>query len=252
METFNSIKVWKHFRASLNTQCTIGLIPTMGAIHKGHLSLIERSITQNDYTVVSIFINPTQFNAPNDFKNYPKDLDKDKSLLASIGIDALLIPDEKEVYSEKYRFKVAENKYSKLMEGSSRPGHFDGVLTIIMKLLHVVNPSRAYFGEKDYQQFKLIKDMVSSFFIDTKIIACKTIRNRDGLALSSRNQLIPSENKKVASKFYHCLRSSKSSEEVKIELNNIGFDVDYIEEHDGRRFGAIKLGQVRLIDNVKI
>tara|TARA_S200000501_G_scaffold379024_1_gene446664 strand:- start:51669 stop:52427 length:759 start_codon:yes stop_codon:yes gene_type:complete len=252
METFSSIKVWKNFRASLNIQSTIGLIPTMGAIHKGHLSLIKRSIAENDYTVVSIFVNPTQFNDSNDFENYPKDIDKDKNLLFSTGIDALLIPDKKDVYSEDYRFKVAENKYSKLMEGSSRPGHFDGVLTIIMKLLHIVSPSRTYFGKKDYQQLKLIKDMVSSFFIDTKIIACKTIRDSDGLALSSRNQLISSEKRKVASKFYHSLRSSKSSEEIKIELNNIGFDVDYIEEHDGRRFGAIKLGRVRLIDNVKI
>lgn len=156
------------------------------------------------------------------------------------------------MYPNDYRYRITENEKSKIMEGAHRPGHFDGVLTVVMKLLNLVNPTRIYFGEKDYQQLMLIRDMVSSFFLDVKIVGCPTIRENDGLALSSRNSLLTMGERAKAPVFSKALHSRKSAGNIKLELTDSGFDVDYIDDHYGRRFGAIKLGNVRLIDNVKL
>jgi len=230
----------------------IGFIPTMGALHKGHASLVERSVKENDITVVSIFVNPTQFNDPKDLQNYPRTFDTDLKMLQELNTDYLFYPDYKEIYSDNYRYTVSENELSKILCGAFRPGHFDGVLTVVMKLLNIIRPNRAYFGEKDFQQFKLIEGMAKAFFLETEIIPCATLRSNDGLAKSSRNTLLSSEEREFALNFPRLLKSNKTDAEIKTELESLGFKVDYIEDYADRRLGAVHVGKVRLIDNVKL
>ena len=229
----------------------IGFVPTMGALHEGHLSLIETSKKENKFTVVSIFVNPTQFNDPNDYKNYPNTQTEDLLKLSALKVDYLFMPTRSFIYNDNYTYQIAENNFSKQLCGASREGHFEGVLTIVMKLLNIVKPSKAYFGEKDFQQYMLIKGMVDAFHMDVKIIARPTVREADGLAMSSRNLLLTDSERKIAPIFSKLLNSKSSDELVKSELENEGFRIDYIETINGRRFGAVFLGNVRLIDNVE-
>lgn len=250
---FDSIEQWREFRQQDSFQNkSIGFVPTMGNLHNGHKSLLQRSAQENDITILSIFINPTQFNNPNDLKNYPRTFTADVDLAKEAGVNFILAPEYNTIYPDNYRYKVTENDFSKQLCGKHRPGHFDGVLTVVLKLLNLVKAHHAYFGEKDYQQLQLIKEMVAAFFIDTKIIPCKTIRNENGLALSSRNNLLKPEHQTIAAKFYELLNSHNSLAEISQSLTNHGFIVDYIEEHNGRRYGAAFLGDVRLIDNIEI
>ena len=229
----------------------IGFVPTMGALHEGHLSLIETSKKENKFTVVSIFVNPTQFNDPNDYKNYPNTQTEDLLKLSSLNVDYLFFPARSLIYNDNYTYQIVENNYSKKLCGASRAAHFEGVLTVVMKLLNIVKPSRAYFGKKDFQQYMLIKGMVDAFHMDVKIIARPTVREADGLAMSSRNLLLTDSERKIAPIFSKLLNSKSSDELVKSELENEGFRIDYIETINGRRFGAVFLGNVRLIDNVE-
>lgn len=229
---------------------TLGFVPTMGTLHKGHQSLIIRSLDENDSTAVSIFINPTQFNDSEDYKHYPKEHEKDFELLVKMGVDYIFYPSYSELYPDGYRYKVVETSFSKQLCGTSRPGHFEGVLTVVMKLMNIIRPAKSYFGEKDYQQYILIKDMCKAFFIPTEVIVCPTIRDENGLALSTRNELLLCPEKKLAAIFHGLLKSDKSIIEIKHELEKLGFIVDYIEELNGRRFGAVYIDKVRLIDNV--
>ncbi|MDA3851071.1 MAG: pantoate--beta-alanine ligase [Spirochaetaceae bacterium] len=231
-------------------QGTIGFVPTMGALHQGHLSLIESSQQQNTFSVVSIYLNPTQFDNPQDLSSYPNSLEQDKELLEQRGVDILFLPRYKDLYPLNYRYKITENELSNKFCGASRPGHFDGVLTVVMKLLQMVRPQRAYFGEKDYQQYLLIRDMAQAFFLDTEIIPCPLIRQENGLAMSSRNRRLTAEQQKIAPLFYKELSSGKSLEEIHTALEAHGFVVDYLEEYQGRRLAAVFSGKVRLIDNV--
>ncbi len=228
----------------------IGFVPTMGAFHEGHLSLIRMSLRDNDITVVSIYVNPTQFNDKDDLAKYPNTIDEDIKKLKDLDVDYLFLPEYRDLYPDDFNYKIVETELSKELCGASRPGHFTGVLTVVMKLFNIVKPNRAYFGEKDYQQLMLIKGMADAFFMDIEIIAGMTIREEDGLAMSSRNLLLTSEERKKASVFPDLLRSKLSDEEVIRLLQENGFKVDYIEQKFGRRFGAVYLGQVRLIDNV--
>jgi pantoate--beta-alanine ligase len=231
---------------------SIGFVPTMGALHEGHLDLVRRAKSENDVVFVSIFVNPTQFNDPKDLEKYPRTFEKDLALLSEAGTDYLFYPDSKSMYPDEYRYKLTENDFSKKLCGASRAGHFDGVLTVVMKLLQIVSPHNAYFGEKDYQQLKLIEGMAEAFFLDTRIIGCPTVRESDGLAMSSRNvRLSPSEREK-APQLYKIISTAKSDNEARKELEAVGFRVDYVETHENRRFGAVFLGEVRLIDNVQI
>ena len=250
MKIFKSIKTWQVERNK--TSKTIGFVPTMGALHEGHLSLIKKSKKENKITIVSIFVNPTQFNDKKDLNNYPNTLEKDIKELKKMGTDYLIMPKYSEIYADNYTYKVSEDKLSKILCGSSRKGHFDGVLTIVMKLLNIAQADKAYFGEKDYQQYVLIKKMAETFFMKTKIIGCKTIKEKDGLAKSSRNLLLTEKERKLAPNFYKILKTKKSVPEKMKSLIKLGFKIDYIEKHDDRIFGAVKLGKVRLIDNVKI
>jgi len=252
-KVIKGLNKWKDLRRSkVFHNKTVGLVPTMGALHDAHIALIKKSIQQNDITVVTIFVNPTQFNNQKDFKNYPITIKEDLSKLKKLKVDYLLMPEYEDIYPDSYEYKVVESNFSKILCGKFRPGHFDGVLTVVLKLLNLVKPDRAYFGGKDYQQLKLIERMVKAFFIDIKIVALPTVRTKEGLALSSRNLKLSEEQKIRAIEFPKSLASSLSNDKIKLLLRKKGFKVEYIEQIENRRFGAVYLGNVRLIDNVKI
>lgn len=251
MKIIKSIEQMKLLRKTYQNK-TIGFVPTMGALHAGHLSLCTKSQQENNITIVSIFVNPTQFNSAQDYDNYPNTLNSDISKLEELNIDYLFLPEYKEIYADNYNYQVHEHKISTIMEGKHRPGHFNGVLTIVLKLNNIVTPNHLYLGQKDYQQAMLIENMFKALFIDTKVIICPTIRDEHGLALSSRNALLSPEQLELSRKFNKLLSSSKDIESIIKELELDSIQVEYIEEYDNRRHGAIKLGDVRLIDNVKI
>lgn len=251
MKIFRSIEQWQTFRDSIK-EGPLGFVPTMGALHEGHLSLVEASLEQNAFTIVSVFINPTQFDDKKDFEKYPDDSRSDLERLEDAGVDVVLLPDAAQIYGDEYRFKVTESEFSQRLCGAHRPGHFDGVLTVVMRLLNLVRPDNAYFGEKDYQQLQLIRDMVSAFFIPVNIVSCATIREADGLAMSSRNQHLDALNRKKAAKLYTALKHSHSATEARNTLAGQGFEVDYVEDIANRRLAAARLGSTRLIDNVEI
>ena len=251
MKIFKSIAQWQTYRASLKG-CPLGFVPTMGALHEGHLSLVEASLKQNALTIVSVFINPTQFDDKKDFEKYPDDSRSDLERLEDAGVDVVLLPDAAQIYADEYRFKVTESEFSRRLCGAHRPGHFDGVLTVVMRLLNLVRPDNAYFGEKDYQQLQLIRDMVSAFFMPVNIVSCATVREVDGLAMSSRNQHLDAINRKKAAKLYTALKHSHSATEAREALTGQGFEVDYVEDIANRRLAAAHLGSTRLIDNVEI
>jgi pantoate--beta-alanine ligase len=251
MKVFTSIDEWQFYRSTMR-KGTLGFVPTMGALHQGHLSLIEASRAQDVSTVVSIFINPKQFDEQNDFEAYPADVSKDLKQLEDAGVAAVVLPDVVQIYADDYRFKVTESHFSQRLCGAHRPGHFDGVLTVVMRLLNLVRPDNAYFGEKDYQQLQLIRDMVAAFFMPVNIVACATIREADGLAMSSRNQYLDVRSRAQAASLYTTLKHSRDAAEARQLLTGQGFDVDYVEDIANRRLAAARLGNTRLIDNVEI
>jgi pantoate--beta-alanine ligase len=243
MIIINSIDQWiTIFKGFRKEKKSIGLIPTMGALHEGHMSLMERSIRENELTAATIFVNPTQFNNPDDLTNYPVTWDEDVAKLESSGVDYLLSPTYKDLYRDAYKYKIIETEYSHDLCGTARPGHFDGVLTVVMKLLNITGATKTYFGEKDWQQYRLIKGIVS----------CPLIREESGLAMSSRNKRLTAEQKKMAPLFFKTISSGKNTETMKKELTDSGFVIDYLKIKDNRVFGAVFLGEVRLIDNVSI
>jgi pantoate--beta-alanine ligase len=231
---------------------TLGFVATMGALHEGHVSLIRRSRAENDRTLVSIFVNPTQFDDPADLARYPRPLETDLELLRAEAVDFVLLPRADQLYPDGYRYQVTERDFSTLLEGAHRPGHFDGVLTVVLKLLLIVGADRAYFGEKDWQQLRLVRGLCEAFFVPTEIVACPTVREADGLGLSSRNRFLGPEERRKAPLLYRTLRAAPSAQAASGELQAAGFAVDYVEDWDGRRLGAVRLGHVRLIDNVPL
>lgn len=253
MKVIQSIGAWRSIRRTLSG--SIGFVPTMGAIHAGHTSLMARSVAENNLTVASIYINPTQFDNSDDLAKYPQTLAEDLAACEAVGVDYVITPTCDEIYADGFRYQVDETQFSRELCGAHRAGHFTGVLTVVMKLLNIVKAQRAYFGEKDYQQFLLIRDMVDAFFMDVEIIACATVRERDGLALSSRNALLSCDARKRAAKLNKLLRSPYPDEEIARKMTCLGFDVDYITTTLGRRFVAASLNAgerpVRLIDNVE-
>jgi len=247
---WTSVPDWLEHRRTLDAR-GIGLVPTMGALHCGHASLIERCRRENDIVVVTIFVNPTQFNDPNDLQHYPRTLERDMDLLRTLHVDHVIAPPASELYPCGYRLRV-EPAGPGVMESAFRPGFLTGVLTVVLKLLGLVRPERAYFGEKDYQQLRAVTDMAKEFFLPTEIIACPTVRASSGLAESSRNALLSAEDRQKAAGLYQALLTGRSAVESLSLLDAGGFAVDYVEEHWGRRFAAASLGGVRLIDNVPI
>ena len=254
MQVSRSLEEWRDARASITG--AIGFVPTMGALHDGHASLLRRSLRENDCTVASIYVNPAQFDDADDLAAYPRLLDADLKLCGTLGVHQVLIPGRDEIYADGYRYQVEESELSRELCGAHRPGHFTGVLTVVMKLLNLVKPKRAYFGEKDFQQCLLIRGMVSAFFMDVDIVACATVREDDGLAMSSRNALLTDEGRQLASRLNRVLRSAGADATVAEELESLGFAVDYVVSRFGRRFAAVSVpgrhSAVRLIDNVAL
>lgn len=252
MQIFNNLEEWINFRRALAPSLTLGFVPTMGNLHAGHASLFVKSMQENDCSVASLFVNPTQFNQPDDFQHYPRTLEADCELLEKNGVDFCILPNEQDMYQDKYRYKVEEQELCQLMEGKQRPGHFNGVLTVVLKLLNLVKPHNAYFGEKDYQQYLLIRDMTKAFFIDTNIKPCPTIREASGLAYSSRNNRLSPEQRQLAETFASIFHQGQSCEAIITSLQTAGVTVEYIVDYEGRRFAAVVIGNIRLIDNISL
>jgi len=224
----------------------------MGALHAGHLALFRRCVAENQATVASIFVNPAQFNDPRDLGAYPRTLDADRAVLEAAGVDYLFLPDERTVYPDAYRFRVTESALSRLLEGVHRPGHFDGVLTVLLRLFHIIRPTRAYFGEKDYQQYRLVREMAAAFFLDLDVVPCPTVREADGLALSSRNVRLSPAGRELAGRFARRLAEGGGADAIRRDLAALGITVQYVEELEGRRYAAVVIEGVRLIDNVPL
>ena len=230
----------------------IHFIPTMGALHKGHVSLIQKAKQNNGFIIVSLFINPTQFNEPRDYHSYPKTLTADKNLLKKLDIDCLFIPTERTIYPNNNDFSIQVHcNIGTILEGAARPGHFAGVLTVVMKFLLLIQPTYAYFGEKDYQQAILVEKMIKSFFLKTIIVKCPIIRETSGLPFSSRNSNLTVAEKSILKDIYQILRND-SFNCLDLLVNKIkekGASVEYLKEINGRIFLAMQLGKTRLIDN---
>ena len=248
-----TLEEWRDVRSAWRAAGdSVGFVPTMGALHEGHLSLVRRSVSENDRTVVSILVNPTQFDDKADLAAYPRDLARDTALLESAGVDAILAPTPEAIYPDGYRFRVTERGQSERREGAHRPGHFDGVLTVVLKLLLLTDPDRAYMGEKDWQQLQLVTDMSAALFLRTAIVGCPTVREPDGLAMSSRNVRLDPDARSLAAEFAATLRVGGPADEVRARLEEAGIEVDYVEAAGGRLLAAVRIGGVRLIDNVPI
>lgn len=250
MNIVSDIDEWQKIRKNCIGK-SIGFVPTMGNLHAGHSSLCARSKSENDMTVVSIFINPTQFNQAKDFDCYPRTIEQDIELLKTLEIDYLLLPAPDVIYQDQYQIQVDETELSLELEGQFRPGHFKGMLTVVLKLLNIVQPTRAYFGQKDYQQLLLVKKMVESLFLPIEIIACETVRAEDGLALSSRNSRLTAEQRKIAPLLHKLLKNTIRVADIEEQLLLAGFKVDYIADIWQRRLAAVWLDDIRLIDNIE-
>jgi len=255
----------------------IGFVPTMGYLHEGHISLIKKAKEECDYVVVSIFVNPTQFCPGEDFDRYPRDMERDIKILENEKVDLLFNPDIEEMYKKEHKTWVIVDEISDIYEGKFRPGHFKGVCTVVIKLFNIVQPDKAYFGWKDFQQLIIIKKMVDDLNIPVEIIGCPTIREEDGLAASSRNVYLNEEERKKALCLYKALKKIEEmikkekiykceiliKEGRKIIEEEEGVEIQYLdivsmdnmkklEKIEGKAviIGAIKIGNVRLIDNL--
>lgn len=252
MEVIHDLSTWRSRRAGPEfAGRTVGFVPTMGALHRGHISLLERARRENGVVVLSIFVNPTQFNDQQDLVNYPRTLAGDLALAEGLA-DWVLVPAANAMYPDAYRYRVTETVLSLEYEGAHRPGHFDGVLTVVLKLLNLVAPQRAYFGEKDWQQLQLVRDMTADFFLPIEIVACETIRDADGLALSSRNRRLSPAARAQAAAFPRILQESPDAAAAAQRLVKAGFIVDYVADRAGSRLAAIRIEGVRLIDHVRL
>jgi pantoate--beta-alanine ligase len=258
---------------------TIGFVPTMGALHKGHLSLVKRAKQENDVTVVSIFVNPIQFGPSEDFQQYPRDIEGDTDKLLKEEVDILFLPDKALIYPEGFSTHVEAEKLSDKLCGSFRPGHFRGVATVVSKLFNIVNPARAYFGRKDFQQTIVISRIVKDLNMGIDIVICPTVREQDGLAMSSRNAYLDPEQRKAATVIYQCL--AETSDLIKSGIIDMSYlkmfiqerllkepavsSIDYAGIYDPATLNelpaikdeillavAVRIGRTRLIDNMLV
>ena len=230
---------------------SVGFVPTMGALHEGHLSLCRAARRDHDIVLVSIFVNPTQFDEAQDFEAYPRTLETDAVTLGEAGVDVVFAPGVDEMYPNGTRYAVVENELSREFCGAHRPGHFSGMLTVVLKLLQIARADAAYFGEKDFQQLLLVRGLCEAFFVPTRIVGCPIVREPDGLAMSSRNARLSPAERALAPRFHGILATAPDAAAAREHLASSGFVVDYVEDRDGRRFGAVRLGATRLIDNVQ-
>ena len=278
MILFKKVQPLQTYISSLkNKRKTIGFIPTMGALHSGHLSLIKKAKTENDYVVCSIFVNPTQFNEITDLEKYPRTAANDISLLTSVGADILFMPSAEEVYPPELdtTLDLDFGKLATVMEGEFRPGHFDGMAQVVNRLLNIVQPHRLYMGQKDFQQLTIVRSMLQQLQSDVKLVLCPIIRENDGLAMSSRNVRLTPENRQLAPKIHQTLVEAKKQMQEKSpaqiqkwaieQLNKPEFKLEYFEIVDGVTLQPIDdfdqtnfvvtcvaawVGDVRLIDNM--
>jgi pantoate--beta-alanine ligase len=258
---------------------SIGFVPTMGAFHEGHLALVRKARGQNDVVVVSVFVNPLQFGPHEDYEHYPRDLARDLDRVRELGVDAAFVPDAAEMYPVGYTTNVSVGPLAGRLCGAGRPGHFDGVCTVVAKLLGIIQPHRLYLGQKDAQQLVVLTRMIADLNIDTKVVACPTVREKDGLAMSSRNAYLTPEERAQAPNLYRVLRAAQRAvlveherdprrlrDQMKLQLEgDAAFRVEYIALVDpetleelptltGRLLIAIaaRLGKARLIDNLLV
>ncbi|WP_165040275.1 pantoate--beta-alanine ligase [Dysgonomonas sp. ZJ709] len=255
---------------------TVGFVPTMGALHAGHLSLVKQCLIDNDICVVSIFVNPTQFNNKEDLVKYPRNLERDSRYLTQAGVSIIFAPSEEEVYPEPDTRQFDFGQIDKVMEGKHRPGHFNGVAQVVSRLFDIVKPDKAYFGEKDFQQLAIIRAMVKQLALHVEIVAMPIVRENSGLAMSSRNERLTAEQKEIAINISKALFQSKIwvgdysvQDLVKKVVETInsfdGLDVEYFEVVDGYSLQsiadwseanyvvgciAVYCGEVRLIDDI--
>ena len=277
MKIFTSVK---ELRTALDgvEPSGIGFVPTMGALHAGHRSLVERARRENDTVVVSVFVNPTQFNDKNDLKHYPRTPEADARTLEEAGADFVLMPSVEEIYPEPDTRVFDFGQVDKVMEGATRPGHFNGVAQVVSRLFDIVRPARAYFGEKDFQQIAVIRAMVAQLKLPVEIVECPIVRGEDGLALSSRNQLLDAEHRAAAPHIYATLRQAversremdpaalKAWVTAEVERNPL-LKVIYYQSVDALTMQevaswddapriqgciAVQAGEIRLIDNIRI
>jgi len=256
----------------IDSEKNLGFVPTLGAIHEGHISLIKKSINQCNKTIVSIFVNKPQFNKKGDFKKYPRTLKKDIFMLKKLKIDYLYLPTEKQIYPEGPNKNIKISPFGKKLCGEFRPGHFEAVVDVIDRFIKIIKPKKIYFGEKDMQQLKIVDHFIKKNYSKIKIISCKTIREKNGIAYSSRNYLLTVKEKNIASNIYKLLLSKKKNliknkiniKLLKIEILNFGVTkIDYIKVLDINKlvkpfkkkykykiFIAYYLGSIRLIDNI--
>ncbi|HOK56165.1 MAG TPA: pantoate--beta-alanine ligase [bacterium] len=256
----------------------IGFVPTMGYLHKGHISLIRRAKKECDFVAVSIFVNPTQFGPNEDFDRYPRDFERDRKILEEEKVDLVFFPEVEEMYPYDFKTWVYVEKYSEILEGKFRPGHFKGVCTVVIKLLNIVQPDKSYFGWKDAQQLIIVKKMVEDLNLPCEIIGCETVREDDGLAESSRNVYLNEEERERATCLYRALKRieemvkkekiydcKKLIEEGRKIIEKENVEIQYLEivrisdlmpvekiEKDVIVLGAVKIGNVRLIDNIRL
>ncbi|MBN2175988.1 MAG: pantoate--beta-alanine ligase [Bacteroidales bacterium] len=277
MKTVNTISETRDLINSIKIQGkTVGFVPTMGALHDGHITLIREARKENNFIVCSIFVNPIQFNNPNDLKNYPREIEKDIKKLVEAKCDLLFHPSVEEMYPEPDNTIFDFGDLDKVMEGAFRPGHFNGVAVVVKKLFEIVTPHRAYFGMKDYQQLVIIHQLTKDYEIPVEIVPCTTVREKDGLAMSSRNQLLSKSERKIAPIIYETLKLVKvqSGYATISELKDFVHDqfrkhknmkLEYFEIVDMYTLKSIRtwadsrtaiaciavyLGNVRLIDNI--
>lgn len=223
---------------------SVGLVPTMGALHEGHASLVKKGVKDNDVTVVSVFVNPTQFNDPKDLSSYPRDIEADCKLLEEVGADYVFTPSVEEMYPTPDTRHFEFPPISTVMEGAHRPGHFNGVCQVVSRLFYITRPDKAYFGEKDWQQIAVVKAMVRSLNLNVKIVECPIIRDTDGLARSSRNALLSADEREIAPNIFKALKESieyskkhninETHDYVVEKINSVnGLEVEYFEIVDG-------------------
>lgn len=277
MELVKTVVELQRLTDSFRAKGSIGLVPTMGALHKGHISLVEMCKKNNGCAVVSIFVNPTQFNDKNDLTNYPRSIEADCRLLEAAGCDIVFAPEVDEVYPEPDTRVFDFGALDKVMEGASRAGHFNGVGQIVSKLFMYVNPDNAYFGEKDFQQLAIIRKMTDVLKMSVNIVGAPIVREADGLAMSSRNMLLTKEQRAAAPHIHKTLSKNASSRDLSVkefvkkviseieanELMNVEYFViadsktlkpieEWGESTEPRGFVVVRLGAIRLIDNIKL
>ncbi|HPV14667.1 MAG TPA: pantoate--beta-alanine ligase [Candidatus Cloacimonadota bacterium] len=277
MQIIQDIALTKSLCRSLKQEGSLGFVPTMGYLHEGHLSLVKQSVKENPNTIVSVFVNPSQFGQNEDLATYPRDLERDVALLQECGVEYIFNPSTQAIYPNGFDTWVVPDKLADVLCGKSRPGHFRGVATIVLKLLNIVSPDHMYMGLKDFQQQRILKQMIIDLNLDCDIVACPIVREADGLAMSSRNSYLnPQQREKSLSLYQGLLKARELFAQgerdcgliintIKENIENSGGVIDYIEcvdplslqsvqeaEADTRMMLAVYFGKTRLIDNMAL